>query len=100
MTPDALLTSLDGPALHLIQIGIDALENTKLRLSAAHPASVIRTVRGKKSRTVSAFFDEVSAALQFPYYFGENWAAFDEMIVDLEWLVGDAYLLMIPDGDL
>jgi hypothetical protein len=46
----------------------------------------LRVVRGRKARTVQAMFDEFAAALQFPYYFGESWAAFDECIADLEWL--------------
>lgn len=37
-------------------------------------------------RTVGNLFDEVSAALQFPYYFGENWSAFDECLADMDWL--------------
>lgn len=45
-----------------------------------------RLVRGRKMRTVSKLFDEVSAALQFPYYFGENWPAFDECLADMDWL--------------
>jgi len=46
----------------------------------------VRLVRGHKMRTVDGLFDEVSAALQFPYYFGENWAAFDECLADMDWL--------------
>lgn len=46
----------------------------------------VRVVRGHKMRTVDSLFDEVSAALQFPYYFGENWAAFDECLADMDWL--------------
>jgi len=46
----------------------------------------VRVVRGRKTRTVEKLFDEVSAALQFPYYFGENWAAFDECLSDMDWL--------------
>lgn len=42
-------------------------------------------VRGHKMRTVDRLFDEVSAALQFPHYFGENWSAFDECLADMEW---------------
>ena len=45
-----------------------------------------RLVRGHKMRTVGGLFDEVSAALQFPYYFGENWSAFDECLADMDWL--------------
>jgi hypothetical protein len=37
-------------------------------------------LRGWKMRTVDALFDEFAAAMQFPYYFGENWAAFDECL--------------------
>ena len=47
---------------------------------------VVRAVRGRKSRTLEAFFDEFAAAFQFPYYFGENWAAFRDCISDLDWL--------------
>src|SRR3954468_14606746 len=46
----------------------------------------VRVVRGRKMRTVGQLFDELSAALQFPYYFGENWAAFDECLADMDWL--------------
>ncbi|MGN6501584.1 MAG: barstar family protein [Pseudolysinimonas sp.] len=41
-----------------------------------------RTVRGKKMATTQSLFDEFSAALQFPLYFGENWDAFQECLSD------------------
>jgi hypothetical protein len=47
---------------------------------------------------VPGWFDECSAALQFPSYFGENWNAFDECITDLEWLPADAYVFLITHG--
>jgi len=47
---------------------------------------VVRAVRGRKARTLDRLFDEFAAALQFPYYFGENWAAFRDCISDLDWL--------------
>src|SRR5262249_13001237 len=46
----------------------------------------VRTVRGRKMRTVDGLFDEMAAALQFPYYFGENWPAFNECLADMDWL--------------
>ena len=49
-------------------------------------ALVVRAVRGRKARTLDEFFDEFAAAFQFPYYFGENWAAFRDCISDLDWL--------------
>jgi hypothetical protein len=42
-----------------------------------------RFCRGSKMQTLDALFDEFSAAWQFPYYFGYNWAAFDECLSDL-----------------
>lgn len=47
---------------------------------------VVRVVRGRKMRTWQALFDEFAAALQFPWYFGENGDAFDECLADLGWL--------------
>jgi RNAse (barnase) inhibitor barstar len=60
--------------------------------------TVIRTIRGSKARTTSDLFDEFAAALQFPYYFGENWDALDECLADLAWLPGDLYILFFTDS--
>ena len=43
-------------------------------------------LRGKHCKTENDFLMEVAASFQFPYYYGENWAAFEECIQDLEWL--------------
>ena len=60
----------------------------------------VRLVRGRKMRSRQALFDEVSAALQFPAYFGENADAFDECIADLGWLSPQAgYVMVITDPD-
>ena len=59
--------------------------------------SYIVYLRGARCDTEESFFREVSAALQFPWYFGENWAAFDECICDLEWLKFDRMVLAIDD---
>src|SRR5437879_2485828 len=60
---------------------------------------LVRVLRGQKMSTPAGLFDEFAAALQFPYYFGENWNAFDECINDLEWLRSSAYLLIIVNAD-
>ncbi len=46
----------------------------------------------------SALFDEIAASFQFPDYFGENWAALEECLCDLEWLSGGSYVLGIQDS--
>jgi RNAse (barnase) inhibitor barstar len=61
--------------------------------------AVARVVRGQKMRTLPRLFDEVSAVLQFPEYFGENWAALSDCIEDMSWLPGDSYILIFTNAD-
>ena len=89
----------DGPHLHLLVAGesrlcdeVWALERSSRRRTAA------RIVRGTKSRTRAALFDESAAALQFPYYFGENWNAFDDCLTDLEWLRAVGYVVAVGNA--
>jgi hypothetical protein len=58
---------------------------------------VVRALRGRKMASALGTFDEIAAALQFPYYFGENWGAFEECINDLSWLPGGGYVLFVMD---
>lgn len=46
-------------------------------------------------RTLDGVFNELSAACQFPYYFGENYAALAECLGDLDWLNASSFVLMI-----
>lgn len=62
--------------------------------------TVVRIIQGRHCETRQALFQEWSAALQFPYYFGHNWDAFDECITDLEWLPGSCYVFMVTEVDL
>lgn len=58
-----------------------------------------RRIRGRKSATKASFLDEIAAALQFPYYFGENWDALHDCLADLAWLGADAVVVCITDAD-
>lgn len=59
---------------------------------------IVRTVRGRKMRDTASLDDEFAAALQFPPYFGENWAAFDECLTDLAWLPHEeGYVIVVTD---
>ena len=97
MTYDSLFVS-GIPAIYLLAVDTSEADNLYLQLSAQNKKAVIRRVRGKKSKTVDDFFNEVSAALQFPLYFGENWNAFNDCINDLEWLGGEGYVLLVNDA--
>jgi len=92
------LLKLESPCFFRIEGDDDAFQNLSFQLADEDARRIVRRVRGRKSKTVQGFFNEGAAALQFPYYFGENWAAFEECITDLEWLVGSAYLLLIPNA--
>lgn len=60
---------------------------------------VVRFIRGAKMSTIERMHNEIGAVLQFPWYYGENWAALDECINDLEWLPGKAYILIFTDAE-
>lgn len=67
-------------------------------LGWADAGLTVRVVRGRKMRTYQALFDEFAAALQFPWYFGENGSAFDECVTDLAWLPArSGYVIMVAD---
>lgn len=68
-----------------------------------------RTVRGSSMRDQDGLFAELSAAWQFPPYFGWNWNALDECINDLDWLAWlegihhmrphpDVFVMLISDA--
>jgi RNAse (barnase) inhibitor barstar len=52
-------------------------------------------LRGEKMRSFASLYDEISAALQFPYYFGNNFNALQECLVDLEWYPAAAYVVVL-----
>ncbi|MFE4541285.1 barstar family protein [Arthrobacter sp. NPDC056727] len=74
------------PSRPLLILPTDAPTAAELVLGWADASLTVRSVRGSKARTLESLFDEFSAALQFPYYFGENWPAFSECLADLDWL--------------
>ncbi len=64
------------------------------------PGTYAAYLRGKRCRTKAGFFREISAAMQFPAYFGDNWDALEECLRDLnEWLSFRAVTVVIDDYD-
>lgn len=70
----------------IITCAIKKEELYKKIYNEGHSNSYVSYLRGKRCVDEASFFQEISASFQFPCYFGENWAAFDECICDLEWL--------------
>jgi Barstar (barnase inhibitor) len=89
----------EPPWLHRVTASESALCDISLRINRlADSGAVCRVIRGAKARSSQSLFDEFAAALQFPYYFGENWNAFDECMSDLDWLPGIGYLILISNA--
>ena len=65
------------------------------KIALDEPTTAVRFVRGNKMKTLDMLFDEFSAACQFPYYFGQNYAAFAECLGDLDWLNASRFVLII-----
>ena len=95
MKLDALLRTRE-PWLHVLVAGeSDACDALWALERSSEKRTVCRVVRGHKATTKPAFFDECAAAWQFPYYFGENWDAFEECLTDLQWLLAEAYVFCV-----
>jgi RNAse (barnase) inhibitor barstar len=96
-SPLPLLKVADEPGLLILAGDPEAV--SQAALDWADSGLVVRVVRGRKTRTLAGLFDEFAAALQFPWYFGENLDAFDECLTDLSWLPQQAgYVIVITDA--
>lgn len=82
-------------------LAADPNEASRLRYALPESGFVVREVRGSKMRTVAALFDEFAAAWQFPYYFGANKDAFDDVMRDLDdWLeTTSGFVVVVRDAE-
>ena len=94
-----MLLSLGSPWAHLACCPEREIDNF-VGSAPANNRTLVRIIRGKRCETKKALLQEWAAALQFPYYFGINWDAFEECINDLEWLSGKYYVIFVTQVDL
>jgi Barstar (barnase inhibitor) len=85
----------EASAPWLLSFEGSAAKAYELAWRLATDGGAVRVLRGHKMRTAAALFDEAGAALQFPDYFGENWPALDECLMDLSWMPGEWYVIVI-----
>ena len=64
------------------------------------PGRYAAYIRGTRCATDAGFLKEISAAMQFPDYFGENWNAWEECMTDLDWLSFSSIALVIDDYEV
>lgn len=62
---------------------------------------VVRTVRGKQMQTLEQVYNEFAAAFQFPSHFGRNKDAFDDVMRDLDDVLGlgAGFVVLIRDAE-
>jgi hypothetical protein len=63
---------------------------------------VVRVVRGSHMQTAAQVFDEFAAAFQFPSHFGRNKDAFDDVMRDLDDVLGlgAGFVVLVRDTEL
>lgn len=96
----AFLQLPEAGGFYIVEASASDITNFGWSLVNQEPTRVVvRFLRGKKMTKIEELHNEVAAALQFPWYYGENWPAFDECINDLDWLPGDVYILLTTDAE-
>ena len=93
----ANLSLAKAPYQHLMNAPVDEATDTIRALQKKGVA--VHVVRGGKSGKVADLFCELSAALQFPHYFGENWDAFADCLQDLAWIEQGSVVIVFTDAD-
>jgi hypothetical protein len=94
-----ILFSEDTGWAHLVCCPENEVDNFFLNAPSGSEA-IIRFIRGERCNSRERIFQEWAAALQFPWYFGENWDAFFECIRDLKWLPpAKSYIFFVTQID-
>lgn len=59
----------------------------------------IALLDGERCSNKVKLFQELSEALIFPEYFGHNWDALRDVLLDLEWISQENIILLFTHGD-
>jgi len=97
MQLNRLLTQMDDAVFCALDAPSDILANASAKL--LQDGAYVRWLMGSRMTNKSSLLDEFSAALQFPYYFGSNWDAFDECLQQM--VIPDLHsiILLIYDAN-
>ena len=90
--------NVQPPFLLKSNLGLSEFENwiNSLRLGCERYVAVLR---GERMQDYKSLYQEIAAALQFPYYFGNNWNALDECLKDLDWLSVKIFIIGITNSE-
>ena len=88
------------PGLYLTGLNNHAFEQLQLQLQSVDSMSNVFLLKGYRCRTRAGFFQEISESLRIPFALDREWNALTNALVDLSWLGGHSFLLMIDDAPL
>jgi len=94
-----LFENVQPPFLLKSTLDISEFEDRMNNLRAKNEWYVA-VLRGERMQNIRSLFQEIAAALQFPYYFGNNWNALDECMKDLMWLSAKIFVIGITNSEL
>lgn len=57
-------------------------------------------IEGQKLNKKEQFLNHATLAMHFPEYFGDNWDAFEDCLMDLSWVKGEKYLIVFDHTDV
>ncbi|MCA9192398.1 MAG: barstar family protein [Planctomycetales bacterium] len=63
------------------------------------PGTFISILNATNMRTLDGLFQEFKKCLRFPEYFGNNWAAFDDCVTDLDWIDATGFVLIVEHAE-
>lgn len=86
-------------ATHRPRIVASDAELRAARAAVEASGGLVLRLRGRRMRTDDGLFTEFARKLDFPAWFGHNWAALEDCLIDLEWLPAPGYLLVVDDAE-
>jgi hypothetical protein len=95
LTLTAYLESTKPPWTSLLVVTAGKRADSLVRPPTEFASKIIQ---GAKCQTTAGLLTECARALDFPDYFGHNWDALEECLIDLEWLPAKGYILLITDA--
>jgi hypothetical protein len=94
--PSTVLQSTKQPWVHLL---IHSDQQKAEPLLSLPSGFLLKVIPGAKCKTKAGLLSEFARVLLFPEYFGHNWDALEECLIDLEWLPAKGYAVLVTDAD-
>lgn len=102
MTAAGRFTRGTGPFIHVVPQATSGGLAVRIETmaTAARPGTIVRTIDGRRCTSSAGFFTEIAAALEFPAYFGHNWDALNDCLIDMGWLPAPGYVVVMTEAEL